>query len=54
MSEAHPKWDFEQRAAFMIMELRDLIKEDPIELSEMMQETRDFLEEFKIFQDEYL
>lgn len=54
MLETHPKWDFEQRAAFMIMELRELIKEDPIELSEMMQETRDFLEEFEIFRGEYL
>lgn len=54
MSEAHPLYEFEQRAAFMITELRELIKEDPIELSEMMQETRDFLEEFQIFQDEYL
>jgi hypothetical protein len=50
----HEKFLFEQRAVFLIMELRELIKEDPIELSEMMQETRDFLEEFEIFREEYL
>ncbi len=50
----HEKFEFEQRAAFMIMELRELIKQDPLELSEMMQETRDFMEEWFNFYNDFL